>query len=167
MRVVVFGIGHPERGDDAVAPTLIRRLRSSTFVSHWWLTLVDDVQLQIEHALDLQLSDLALFIDARNDAPPPFVLREVVTPPGHRITAMARSLEPRDVLHTLSTIGRRPAPPSFVLTVRGEQFDIGAGLSSTANTHLEAAGELLDQLLCTPDADHWRRQLTQTPDRES
>ena len=54
--LVIFAVGNPSRGDDALGPELLARLSA-------WLEskgkqenveLIEDFQLQIEHALDLQ-----------------------------------------------------------------------------------------------------------------
>ena len=74
--VVVFAVGNRSRGDDALGPLLLERLaavldaegRGSRF------ELIDDFQLQIEHALDLAGRRLALFIDAGTGTPAPFVI---------------------------------------------------------------------------------------------
>ena len=67
--VVVFAVGNPSRGDDAIGPVICGRLEK-------WLEnegladqfeLIEDFQLQIEHAMDLQGRQLALFIDAGAD----------------------------------------------------------------------------------------------------
>ena len=71
--VVVLAAGNRSRGDDAIGPLLLERLacwlaaagRSGEF------DLIDDYQLQIEHALDLQGRRLALFIDAGWRTPAP------------------------------------------------------------------------------------------------
>ena len=64
--IVVFAVGNPSRGDDAIGPELCGRLEN-------WLKnaglaerveLIEDFQLNIEHALDLEGRELALFIDA-------------------------------------------------------------------------------------------------------
>mgnify|MGYP006274078221 CR=1 FL=1 len=155
-RVLVVGVGNAARGDDGLGPQLMQRLRGSAHGEHWWLTLIEDAQLQIEHALDLQISDLALFVDASADAPAPCTLREISAPAGHRIMPMSHALAPEDVLHTLVTIGRRAAPPSFLLAIRGERFELGQALSASAAAHLDAASRLVDELLRQPEAGAWR-----------
>ena len=78
--VVILACGNPSRGDDALGPILLDRLQA-------WLEsagcagladdfeLIGDFQLQVEHALDLIGRRLALFIDAGQQTPAPFVFR--------------------------------------------------------------------------------------------
>ena len=71
--IVVFAVGNPSRGDDAIGPELCARLEK-------WLAreglsqrveLIEDFQLNIEHALDLVGREQALFIDAGENTPAP------------------------------------------------------------------------------------------------
>ena len=73
MSVVVFAVGNPSRGDDALGPLLMDWLAEQARPD---VQLVSDFQLQIEHALDLEGHSLALFIDAGTGTPAPFEFRE-------------------------------------------------------------------------------------------
>jgi hydrogenase maturation protease len=161
--IVVFASGNRSRGDDAIGPLLLERLAS-------WLAeqgrsgefeLIDDYQLQIEHALDLQGRRLALFIDAGWNTPAPlefYAAAPAKVPGGGR--GATHSLRPQDVLDVYRRVTHADPPPSFVLCVRGERFELGEGLSSQARAHVEAAwGQL--ELLCTQaDAACWRALAT-------
>ena len=92
--VVVFAVGNRSRGDDAIGPLLLDRLAA-------WLggrtdagdfELIDDFQLQIEHALDLAGRRLVLFIDAGVGTAAPFDLRAIAATAslaGHSTHALA------------------------------------------------------------------------------
>jgi hydrogenase maturation protease len=159
QRVTVFGVGNTARGDDGLGPLLLERLREAGWEGREWLRLIEDAQLQIEHALDLQRCDIALFVDASVDAPAPFSFEEIANPGGHRMATMSHALAPADVMHTLATIGRAAPPPAFVLGIRGEHFELGEGLSAAAVDGLAAATELVLELLQTPHLDGWRGKL--------
>lgn len=144
--IVVIAIGNPSRGDDALGPILALRLCD-------WLEsegrrdveVIEDFQLQIEHALDLQGRKQAIFIDAGAGTPAPYSL-EAATPTadfGHSTHAIS----PGSVLHVYTqTLGGDP-PPAKVLCVRGESFELGEDLSATAKQHLEAAFSGLKEVL--------------------
>ena len=159
-RVVIFGVGDAARGDDGLGPALIRRLREADYDDSWWLTLVDDTQLRIEHALDLQINDLALFVDASDSAKPPFEFRAVETPTRHRVMPMSQALQPEDVVHTLSTIARHvKTPASFVLELPATEFGLSNSLSASAGENLDAAVTLVESLLDNPNEEFWRSKL--------
>lgn len=156
--VVVFAVGNPSRGDDALGPLLLARLAD-------WLAaaglagrveLIEDFQLQIEHVLDLAGRELVLFIDAGAQTPAPYRFRRIVAAGG--IAHTTHALPPAAVLQVYrQTEGREP-PPAFVLCVRGEGFELGAPLSSTATEHAGQALALLQRLLPRPELSYWESE---------
>lgn len=142
---VILACGNPSRGDDALGPLLLERLRA-------WLAaeglaarfdLVEDFQLQIEHALDLQGRQAALFIDAGVHTPPPYTLLPVPADAGSGHSTHA--LTPAAVLAVYRRVVGAEPPPAQVLCVRGEAYELGAGLSAAAAVNLEAAWGALQQ----------------------
>ena len=155
--VVVFATGNRSRFDDAIGPLLLERLAP-------WLTaegrtdafeLIEDYQLQIEHALDLQDRRLALFIDAGRGTGAPLEFY-AIGPAETPVEPSTHQLSPQSVLEIYRQIALAEPPPSFVLCVRGERFDIGEGLSAAAEAHVEAAWRQLTLLCREPDAALWR-----------
>jgi hydrogenase maturation protease len=154
--VVVFAVGNRSRGDDAIGPLLLERLGS-------WLAaegrsdgfeLIEDYQLQIEHALDLQGKRLALFIDAGCGTPAPLAFY-AVEPASSAVARGTHELPPQGVLEVYRQFALADPPPSFVLCVRGERFELGEGLSTEAEAHVEAAWRQLTQVCGRPDPALW------------
>ena len=155
--VAVFAVGNRSRGDDAIAPLLLERLALwvAAEAQSGEFALIEDYQLHIEHALDLQGKRLALFIDAGCGTPAPFAFYAVG--PAHASAASGtHELPPQGVLDVYRRIEGAAPPPSFVLCVRGERFDLGEGLSGPAQAHVEAAWRQLTLLCGQPDAALWR-----------
>lgn len=155
--VVIFAIGNRSRGDDAIGPLLLERLTSwlAAQAQTGCFALIEDYQLQIEHALDLQGKRLALFIDAGWRTPAPLAFYAI----GAVSASVARStheLSPLAVLDVYRRFALAEPPPSFVLCVRGERFELGEGLSGPAEVQVEAAWQLLMLLCARPDAALWR-----------
>lgn len=150
MSVVVLAWGNEARGDDGIGPALAAHVEAN------WpsAALVVDDQLQLEHALDLKDRSLALFIDAGRGTPAPYRLYETSARSG--LAHSSHALSPEAVLDVATRIGVA-APPSFVLCVPGECWDLGASLSDQAKDRLHLARALLDRLLGEPDVDTWRR----------
>lgn len=139
--VVVFAVGNPSRGDDAIGPELAARLEAEDLPG---VEVILDFQLQIEHALDLAGKDLALFVDAALDAAPPYELRTVR--PERDRSHTTHALSPNAVLETFERTTGQVAPPAWTLAVRGEHFELGADLSPEARANLEAAWRVLRAL---------------------
>ena len=154
---IVFASGNRSRGDDALGPLLLERLacwleaqgRSGEFA------LIDEYQLQIEHALDLQDRQLALFVDAGSRTPAPLQFYAIEPAPA-AAKGNTHSLTPEGVLEVYRQVLQADPPPAFVLCVRGERFELGAGLSAAAKAHLEAAWRQLELLCLRPEVQRWR-----------
>ena len=139
--VVVFATGNESRGDDGLAPALVRR---AGLEARAGISLVIDYQLQVEHALELEGRRLALFIDAGKDTPAPFELRRAQ--PSPRFLHTTHALAPEAVLETAQRLGIA-LPDAWVLCVRGEHFELGESLSDPALRHLDAAESALRAFL--------------------
>jgi hydrogenase maturation protease len=150
--IVVFAVGNRSRGDDALGPMLLDRLaaaiagegRGSRF------ELIDDFQLQIEHALDLAGRERAIFIDAGTGTPAPFSYR-TIEPADSVATHSTHALPPEAVLAVYEKLTGRAPPPACVLCVRGESFELGANLTAAAEANLEAATKHLLRLCRQPE----------------
>jgi len=155
--VVIFAVGNLSRGDDALGPECYGQLEK-------WLEnenlaeqfeLIEDFQLQIEHALDLQGRQLALFIDAGANTPGPYTFQRIAPASGAACTT--HELPPEAVLQVyVQTEGSEP-PPAFVLCIRGETFELGEALSAAAGSHLDAAFSLLTSLCRQPSLAAWEQ----------
>lgn len=155
-RVVVLACGNPSRGDDAIGPLLLQRLDDwlATSGRREAFELIEDFQFQIEHALDLQDRDLALFIDASVEATAPYRFAELLPDPtpGHT----SHAISPAAVLAVFPQVAVGNPPVAFVLGVRGERFELGEGLGAEAAVNADAAFVLLQRLCERPDASLWR-----------
>jgi len=150
--LLIFGYGNPSRGDDALGPLLLERLESHGFPGIECLT---DFQLQVEHALDLEGRGLALFIDAHLSCRPPFAFTALNPKADRSYTTHAMS--PAAVLQVFAEIHHGPPPPAFLLSIRGERFELGEGLSPEAQANLEAAAQFAAQLCARPETGYWTR----------
>lgn len=153
--LVVFAWGNTARGDDGLGPLLLEKIEALDLPN---VVLVEDFQLQIEHALDLEGADLALFVDASVAAPAPFSFVETGPRPG--LTHTSHAMAPEAVLDVAARVLGRVPPPAFVLGMRGEAFELGTSLGPGARAHLEAAFAFLKPLLEHRDVARWRAATT-------
>ena len=159
MGAVLLGYGNPSRGDDALGPRLLERAEA-WLADHPGLDVatVTDFQLQIEHALDLKGRDLALFLDADAACPGAFAFAPVT--PARDDSYTTHELSPGAVLQVFQQVEGAAPPPAYILSVRGERFDLGEPLSPGAEAHLEAAWVFLQGLLEDPRPERWISRLT-------
>ncbi len=156
--VVVFAVGNPSRGDDAIGPLLAARLEG--FLAERGLSdtveVIEDFQLNIEHTIDLQRRSLALFIDAAVNQSAAVSFRQIAA--SSTLSHSSHALPPESVLQVyLQTEGETP-PPSFVLAVRGESFALGEAPGPAACAAMDMAMEQLARLLAAPELAAWQAQ---------
>ena len=149
--VALLGWGNVTRSDDGLGPLLLERVRLAQ-LPH--VTIIEDFQLQVEHALDLRGHDLVLFADAGLGTPKPFGFFQAEPRPDRKI--MSHNLEPAAVLDVYERVLGKPPPPAFVLSIAGEDFSVGPGLSPGAAQNLELASDFVLQLLRAPSLSGWK-----------
>lgn len=160
--ILIFATGNESRGDDALAPLLLRKLAA-------WLEtegdgagagveLIEEFQLQVEHVMDMAGRRLILFIDAGMAAPAPYIFYRARA--GGSRTLYSHSLTPESLLAVYPRIHRKAPPPAFVLCIRGEQFELGAPLSPQAEQRMESAMGFMRELLREAQAANWEGRCT-------
>ncbi|MDD4930348.1 MAG: hydrogenase maturation protease [Gallionella sp.] len=170
--VLIFAIGNESRQDDATGPLLLRELEA-------WLNsaegrqekadglieqveLLEDFQLQIEHAMDMKDRQRVLFIDAGINTPAPCSFYRITA--GGDPVLYSHALAPDALLKVYEQFYQEKAPDSYVLCIRGESFELGEPLTAHARTHLAAALSLVRQLIKTPGDRSWDSLLTPKDD---
>lgn len=153
--VVVFAVGNPSRGDDAIGPVIAGRLESwlATEGLAGQVEVIEDFQLNIEYALDLKGRELVLFIDAGENTADPYFFKQIHASP--EPSHSTHALEPPAVLQVYLQIEGHEPPPSFVLGVRGEHFELGEDISPAAQQRVEAALKLVERLLHQASLAEW------------
>ena len=154
MRVVLFFAGNEARGDDALGALLGARAQTLSYPA---LTVHQEFQFQIEHALDLPEDGLVLFVDAHATQEVPLRLQALL--PARDCAVCSHALAPAEVLAVAQRIGRA-LPPAWVLSLRARSFGLGEGLSPSGQLVLAAGWGLLRALLARPSAAYWATLAT-------
>lgn len=156
--ILLFGYGNLSRGDDALGILLLEAIERSATLSLHSIDILSDFQLQIEHALDLENRDLVLFIDASVANINSFAFHELSPQKDKSYTTHAMS--PDSVLAVYQDIKKQNPPPCFLLSIKGESFELGEGLSNNAQEHLKLATEFAQQLLSNATVERWRQLIS-------
>lgn len=137
--VLVFAIGNESRGDDALAPLLLRDLDGWVRAEglDGQVELLEDYQLQIEHVADLQKRNAVLFVDADVSCKPPFQFSAIEA--SHDNSYSSHAMTPFALLYAYRQVYGADAPPCYLMRVRGYGFELGEVLSAEAATNLELA----------------------------
>ena len=137
--VLIFSVGNPSRGDDALGPALTDLLETHKLEngSLDQVDLLTDFQLQIEHALDLDKRQIVLFIDASVSCSEPFEISKLIADRDDSFTTHAMS--PAAVLSVYQQIHKRQPPLAYLLAIKGYHFGLGKPLSKRAKENLHKA----------------------------
>jgi len=151
--ILIFGVGNESRGDDALAPLLVRGLEAAEAAGR--VELIEDYQLQVEHITDLFDRSAVLFVDADMSCIEPFHFSEIAAAKDSSYTSHV--MTPFALLHTYRQVYGMDAPPAFLLRMRGYDFELGNPLSKKAAANLEAAMGMARELCADGDSQSWRR----------
>lgn len=131
---LVFGWGNASRGDDALGPLFVERVRELALAG---VDCLDDYQLQPEHALDLIGRERVLFVDASVACGSPFELTSLQ--PQRDSSFSSHAMSPAALLQAYIDVQGSNPPPATLLAIRGERFELGEAMTEAAQLNLEAA----------------------------
>jgi hydrogenase maturation protease len=159
--VLIFAIGNESRGDDALGSLLLRELDLwlKTGGCSEQFELLEDFQLQVEHAMDMQGRQLVLFIDAGMATVAPFSFYRAQA--NDTQVLYSHALAPEALLKVYAQFYQEVPPDVFILCVCGESFELGEGLSPQAVERLASAFEFGKKLLHQPEVAAWDSQCMQ------
>lgn len=144
--ILVFGYGNPSRGDDAVGPLLLEHLQRQIDLTE--IELQTDFQLQIEHTLDLQDRKLVMFIDASVACRERFAMTRLE--PIRDNSYSSHAMSPEALLEAYRTVTGRMPPPSYLLSIQTETFELGEPVNNNTLENLTRACLFAERLLGQP-----------------
>ncbi len=141
MRVLLVGYGNTLRGDDALGPMALERLRPALPA----VEFVSCHQLGPELAAELSAFDLAIFVDAR-EGEPGTVHVERISPESSAPASLTHHVKPAALLAlALSLYGR--APQAMLVTGAGASFANHEGLTAKGEQALHEICRLVPLLI--------------------
>jgi hydrogenase maturation protease len=144
--VLVFGYGNISRGDDAVGPLLLDYLEQHADLSR--TELLTDFQLQIEHTLDLEDRQLVIFVDASVAGEESYAFSKLK--PCKDNSYSSHAVSPAALLQVFENVTGQTPPPSFLLSIQAESFELGDDLSAATRENLRLAEQFAENLLERP-----------------
>jgi hydrogenase maturation protease len=147
--ILILAMGNPSRGDDAFGPLMAERLQA-------WLdaapqgvqaqvSLISELQLSVEHVLDLQGRQALLFIDAH--ANPQSPLRLAALQPASVPHVQSHQCTPAALLALYAHHLAEAPAPAWALTAPGHSFELGAPPSPAMQAALQEACAMLHDWL--------------------
>ncbi len=151
--LTVLAWGNISRGDDAAGPLLAQKIQRLNIDG---VVLQEDMQLNIEHVMDLHSQTPVLFIDASCKPSQGFYLEKISAEPDSSIST--HSVSPAALLHLFEKTNSSTAPEAFMLHISGKQFELGKSVSQHTQSALELAWEYLLDLFNMPE-EQWLPHL--------
>jgi hydrogenase maturation protease len=131
-RALLIGYGNTLRGDDALGPMAVERLRALLPEAEF----ISCHQLGPELAERLAASDFVLFLDAACDGEPGTVHVEHLSPTGGEASSITHHVLPAALLELAHALYGR-APRAMLVTGVGASFENHEGLSEKGREALE------------------------------
>jgi len=153
--ILLFGYGNPSRGDDALGPLLIEHMEQLNLPNVECLT---DMQLQVEHVMDLEGRDRILFIDA--DVSSEQALAFSLLAPEKDGSYTSHAMSPEALLHAYAKVIGFEAPPTYMLSIRGFDFALGDSLTEQALKNLAFASIMTKNLCADSSEQNWHQYLS-------
>jgi hydrogenase maturation protease len=147
--ILVFGYGNLSRGDDAVGPLLLAHLEQHADLNK--VEILNDFQLQIEHALDLQDREWVMFVDAAVNIEDAFAFTKLQPCLDNSYTSHAMS--PQALMHVFENVTGQIPPVCFLLSIQACSFELGESLSQTTAANLQLACQFATDLLTHTTAE--------------
>ena len=145
--LVVFAWGNSARGDDGAGPEIAQRLRGLDAPG---VTVIEDMQLQIEHVADMASDVPVLFVDASVAIVEGFAFERIFASRDPSVTTHAVS--PQALLQLYESTMGQPAPNAWQLHIAARDFELGEQASALTASATLAAFRFLEELLAAPSA---------------
>ncbi len=160
--LLVFAWGNSSRGDDGAGPEIARRIRA---LARRDVTVIEDMQLQIEHVTDIRAEVPVLFVDASVAISQGIALERVWPDDDPSVTTHAVS--PSALLKLYTMTMQAPLPPAYQLHIAAESFELGEQAGGINVAAVEDAWQFFETLFARPATD-WAAMLESSRnDRQS
>ena len=140
--VLIIGYGNTLRGDDALGPLALERLRTQLGDAEF----LSCHQLTPELAERLAACDLALFVDATSSGEPGTVEVQLLSPETSEADSLTHHVGPAVLLDLARTLYGR-APLAMLITGAGARFESTEGLSQEGQQALDEICRLIPMLV--------------------
>ena len=148
-KILIYGYGNPGRQDDGLGNAFIEKLQEWTNKEGLkGFEFDSNYQLNIEDAAEIAEKDLVIFVDASTEEIEDFILTPVDESAKVAFTTHAAS--PGYIVKLCSDLFDKH-PASYLLHIKGYEWEFKEGLSEKAIINMEMALQDMKQKLKNPD----------------
>jgi hydrogenase maturation protease len=148
-KILIYGYGNPGRQDDGLGNAFIQRLEKWAEQEQLeGFEFDSNYQLNIEDAANIAGKDLVVFVDASEEQIDDFILTPVNSTTEVSFTTHAAS--PGYIVNLCRELYNE-IPATYLLHIKGYEWEFKEGLSAGANNNLEKSLEDLKDKLKNPE----------------
>jgi len=133
LKLLVYGYGNPARMDDGLGIAFAERIEEKNYPN---IKTDSNYQLNAEDALQIADHDIVIFADASLTAPEPYKCN--ILKPSDTIKFTTHAMSGDSVLALCNELYNK-SPYTFLLELKGYEWDIGETLSQHAKQNLATA----------------------------
>lgn len=151
MKTLVYGYGNPGRQDDGLGPALVEKIQA--WIKENGIEGIEtdsNYQLNIEDAHEISEKDIVIFADASIEDIDDFILTKV-SPSDSQIEFTMHAVSCAFVLDLCQKI-YNSYPETYLLHIKGHEWDFKEGFSKEAQENLEKAFCFLKDHILDPEA---------------
>jgi hydrogenase maturation protease len=148
-KILIYGYGNPGRQDDGLGNAFVQRLEKWIKQEHLeGFEFDSNYQLNIEDAANIAGKDLVVFVDASEEQIDDFILTPVNS--SANVTFTTHAASPGYIVKLCRELYNEN-PATYLLHIKGFEWDFKEGLSVAANDNLEKSLVALKIQLKNPD----------------
>lgn len=137
--ILVIGYGNPARCDDGIGEYVAKRLLSEGID----IEILTVQELGPELCEDISGCELVFFIDAGIEQEESFLIREII--PKYKVPIFSHHISPEMLLAITEEL-YRVRPKSYLVSIKGYNFDFGFEITETAKENSERAIEKIKEI---------------------
>jgi len=146
-RILIYGYGNPGRRDDGLGIELVRMVQEWIDKHHLkCMTSENNYQLNVEDAETISKMEIVVFVDATQEEGINEYKFKKIEPSDKKVEFSMHAVSPEFVLGLSNKLFKK-LPETYVLAVKGYEWDFKEGLSYNANLNLEQAFQFLTRKL--------------------
>lgn len=150
-QILIYGYGNPGRQDDGLGPALVDHLKEwirRENISN--VELDSDYQLNVEDSLTISEKDIVVFVDASIEDIDDYCLTKV-SPEGSKIEFTMHAVSASFILDLCNKLYNKN-PDTYLLHIKGYEWDFKEELTEKANGNLNAALTFIKERITDPDS---------------